>query len=172
MAATARKIAALCEHAAPLGIRVCLEFGLFTTVKTLAMALSVVEQVGSPMAGILIDPLHLQRSGGRPCDVAAVDPVLLPYAQFCDAPEVGPTAEDPAGIIREAIDGRLQAGEGGLPLGELLAALPAGIPLSVELRSKALRDNWPDAVERARVTAQATRAFLERMSPNVLGATA
>jgi sugar phosphate isomerase/epimerase len=164
MAATAGKIAALCAHAAPLGIRVCLEFGLFTEVKNLAMALAVITQVDSPMVGLLIDPLHLQRSGGRPKDVASIPPGLMPYAQLCDAAETGPTADDPAGIIEEALDGRLQAGEGGLPLAELLAALPASIPLSVELRSKALRDGWPDAVERARVTADATHRFLEKLT--------
>jgi sugar phosphate isomerase/epimerase len=164
MAATAGKIAALCAHAAPLGIRICLEFGLFTEVKNLAMALAVIAQVDSPVVGLLIEPLHLQRSGGRPKDLASIPPGLMPYAQLCDAVEHGPTAEDPEGILREALDGRLQAGEGGLPLIELMAALPPGIPLSVELRSKALRDGWPDPAERARVTAEATRHFLEKLT--------
>jgi sugar phosphate isomerase/epimerase len=150
MTATAGKIAALCAHATPLGMRICLEFGLFTEVKNLAMALEVIAQVDSPMVGLLIDPLHLQRSGGRPQDIAQIPP--------------GPTENDPAGILEEALDGRLQAGEGGLPLSALMAALPPGIPLSVELRSKALRDGWPDAVERARVTAEATRRFLEKLT--------
>lgn len=161
MSANAAKFARLCEHATPLGMRVCLEFGLFTEVKNLTMAHEVLVNAASPAAGLLIDPLHLERSGGRPADVAALPPELLPYAQFCDAPAAGPAADDPDGIISEAVDGRLQAGEGGLPLEELLASLPGEIPLSVELRSKALRDGWPDPVERARVTAQATRRFLE-----------
>ena len=160
LSATADKLGALCEHAEPRGIRVCLEFGLFTAIKTLEMALAVIGRVTSPAIGLLVDPLHLQRSGGAPKDLANVRPELLPYAQFCDAARSGPGADDPDGIVREALDGRLQAGEGSLPLGELLAVLPAGIPLSVELRSKALREGWPDPVERARVTAEATRRFL------------
>ena len=36
----------------------------------------------------------------------------------------------------------------------------AGIPLSIELRSKLLRETYPDAGERAKAVAAATRAWL------------
>ena len=55
---------------------------------------------------------------------------------------------------------RIQFGEGGLALADLYNALPDGIPLSIELRSKALRDTYPDPGERAKVVAQATRTWL------------
>ncbi len=160
MGASAAKLAQLCHHAAASGMRVCLEFGLFTEVRTIAQALAVIADAGHPLAALLVDPLHLARSGGTPADVAAVPPHLLPYAQFCDAVAIGPAANDPQGIIREAIDERLQLGEGALPLAALLETLPKDIPLSIELRSKPLRDGWPDAGARALVTAQATRAWL------------
>jgi sugar phosphate isomerase/epimerase len=161
MAANAAKLRELCVCAAPYGMRVALEFGLFTEVKTIAQALAVIEATDHPAAALLLDPLHLARSGGTPDDVAAVDRHLLPYAQFCDAPTVGPSADDVQGIIREAVDERLQAGVGALPLRALLRALPWTIPLSIELRSKVLRDGWPDPGERARETAAATRRFLD-----------
>jgi sugar phosphate isomerase/epimerase len=88
----------------------------------------------------------------------------LPYAQFCDAPAQGPLPTDADGILREALDERLQTGEGQLPLRALLSALPSGVPLSIELRSKALRDRWADPGERALATAQATRRFLTAVS--------
>ena len=160
MAGNAAKLSALCTHAEAAGMRVALEFGLFTAVKTIADALAVIAATDHPLAALLIDPLHLARSGGTPADVAAVPRALLPYAQFCDAAATGPTADDPAAIIREALDERLQTGAGALPLAALLEALPADIPLSVELRSKPLRDGWPDAAARARVTAEATRTWL------------
>lgn len=159
-AATAAKLAALCERAAPGGMRVCLEFLLITEVKSIGQALGIIDQVRHPLMGLLIDPLHLARSGGSPADVAKAPRHLFPYAQFCDAVANGPAASDFDGILSEAIDGRLQCGEGGLPLTELLGVLPAGIPLSIELRSKALRDGYLDPRERARVTAEATRRFL------------
>lgn len=159
-AATIAKYAALCEYAAPLGIRLALEFGLFTEVKTIGAARRILEEVAHPSSALLIDPLHLIRSGGSAADVSQVPPHLLSYAQYCDAVAAGPGADDPDGILREAIDERHQLGEGQLPLRQILEALPADLPLSIELRSKPLRDAYPDPAERARVTAQATRRFL------------
>ena len=158
--AAAAKYARLCDHGAERGLRVCLEFGLFTEVHRLADARAIVEATDSPARGILIDPLHLHRSGGTPAEVAALPHELLPYAQFCDAPAALPDLGDLASIREDALDRRQQAGEGGLPLAALLVALPPDIPLSIELRSRALREAWPDPADRARVTARATRAFL------------
>lgn len=160
MGANAAKLAALCEHAQPIGLRVCLEFGVFTEIKTITQALAVIEAADHPLAGLLIDPLHLARSGGSPVDVARVPRDRLPYSQFCDAPAAGPVPTDVDGILREALDERLQAGEGQLPLAALLRALPNDVPLSIELRSKALRERWADPGERALATARATRKFL------------
>ena len=160
-AATA-KFARLCERGERLGLRIALEFGFFTDVRSLAEAVSIVRSAANPAGAVLIDPLHLERTGGAPADVAALSRDLLPYAQYCDAPMRGPGAGRYAveEIIREALDDRLQCGEGALPQYELLRALPAGLPLSIELRSKYLRDTYPDAAERARVTFEATRRFL------------
>jgi sugar phosphate isomerase/epimerase len=159
-AATA-KLARLCEHAEPSGMRVALEFGLFTEVKTMADALSILSRAGKDNAALLIDPLHLSRSGGSPDDVKQVPHHLLPYAQFCDAPAEWPDLSDPKAIIEEAVDLRLEPGKGALPLRPLLDALPPDIPLSVELRSKALREAFPDPAARAKKLAQTTRKFLQ-----------
>ncbi len=164
LGATIDKYSALCRHGAERNMRVSLEFAVFTEIKTLAAALSVVSECESASAAILVDPLHLQRSGGTPEQVAAVPQHYFSYAQFCDAPLAGPLPEDRSRIIEEAVDLRLQAGAGGLPLGALLKALPAGLPLSVELRSKALRESYPDPHERARAVARATRKFLDAHS--------
>jgi sugar phosphate isomerase/epimerase len=160
LAATGEKLAALVDHAAPAGVRASLEFGAFTEIKSLAMALEVLERSARPDAGLLIDPLHLSRTGGVPADLAGVPRRRFAYAQFCDATARGPSVTDVKAIIDEAVDGRLFPGDGALPLDELLRTLPAGIPLSIELRSKALRDGWPDPAERARRLHAATAAFL------------
>ena len=55
---------------------------------------------------------------------------LFRYAQICDAAAVIPS--ESGDLIREARTGRLLPGEGALPLRELVAALPAAIPLSIE----------------------------------------
>jgi hypothetical protein len=109
----------------------------------------------------LIDPIHVDRSGTTALEIAAVPGALLPYAQFCDAPTQRPDPDNFNEIITDAIDLREQCGAGGLDLVSLYNVLPANIPLSIELRSKALRDCYPDAGERAKVVAAATRAWLE-----------
>ena len=159
---TAAQLAALCAHAEPGGMRVALEFGIFTEVKGLRAALAVLDAVAHPLRALLVDPIHVDRSGSAIAEIARVDPALLPYAQFCDARAERPDPADFTAVITDAIDLREQCGAGALPLGELYRALPAGIPLSIELRSKALRDGFPDAGERAKAVAIATRRWLER----------
>jgi sugar phosphate isomerase/epimerase len=59
MSAARDKLAALMTLGEALNIRVNLEFGLFTEVKTLNAARSIVESIGSPAGGVLVDSLHL-----------------------------------------------------------------------------------------------------------------
>jgi sugar phosphate isomerase/epimerase len=156
---TAEKLSALCDHAGG-GIRVALEFGLFTAVHSIAQASAILDQVDHPAAALLIDPLHLARSGGTPDDVAKVPRSRLPYAQFCDAGALTYDVADRPAVIVEAVDGRLLPGDGVLPLAALLDSVPPALPLSVELRSKTLRDTYPDPVERAKVVLSATQRFI------------
>jgi sugar phosphate isomerase/epimerase len=160
MSQTAARLHDLCVHAEGSGMRVALEFGIFTEVKTLAMALGVLDQVGHPLRALLIDPIHVDRSLSLAADLAKVPRELLPYAQFCDAPAKRPDPADFAAVIEDAIDLRQQCGEGALPLADIYRALPPGIPLSIELRSKALHDGFPDPGTRAKAVAEATRRWL------------
>ena len=105
---------------------------------------------------MLVDNLHLSRAGHVPADLTEVDPHLLPYIQVCDAPFQPADPGIPA-LLHEALNGRLLPGEGGLPIDELLAAVPA-VPISLELRSEFLRTHYVDPIERAR----AVRASMDR----------
>ena len=113
---------------------------------------------GQPSSAILADTPHLDRAGGDPLEaLRRVDPALLPYAQLCDAP-ARPADTSRAGLIADARDERRLLGEGGLPVRDFVAALPDGIPLSLEIRSRKLRRQYPDPADRAaRVHANATR---------------
>lgn len=162
MGATAARLAELCAHAEGSGMRVALEFGIFTEVKNLRDAMAVLDAVSHPLRALLIDPIHVDRSNSSITEIAAIPETLLPYAQFCDAPAKRPNPDDFDAVIVDAIDLRMQCGEGGLPLVELYNAMPIGIPLSIELRSKVLRDTYPDPADRAKAVAAATRAWLAR----------
>lgn len=157
----AERFAALCDHAAPAGISVVVEPTVLYSVRTLAEAQQVVALAGRPNGAILADNLHLDRAGGEPiAALRRLDPALLPYAQLCDAP-ARPAEVSRRGLLDDARDGRHLLGEGGLPVREYIAALPEGIPLSLEIRSRRLRERYPDATERAaRVHDNATR-YLE-----------
>lgn len=162
LGATRDKLSVLMERGAALGIRINLEFGLFTEVKTIQQARSLLEIVDSPAAGLLVDSLHWQRSGGTLADIAAIPARWLSYLQLCDAPMPGANPADPEAILTEAIDGRAAMGRGGLPLGAIIDLLPEGLPIAIEERSKLLRDTYPDLNERARAVARTTREFLAR----------
>ncbi len=162
--ATVERFGEVCDLAAPAGITVVLEFLPIFAVRTLADAVAVVLAAGRPNGAVLVDTLHLARSGGRPGDLGGVPATLLPYLQVADAPASGPA--DPAGLLDEALHGRLLPGEGGLPIGEVLTAVPA-VPLSFEVRSRALREGWPDPVGRAaRVLAAAAGLVGEGRRPD------
>lgn len=122
--------ARLCELAAPFGLRIDLEFMRWREVADLPSALTVVQGAAQPNGAILVDALHLYRSGGDAASVAAVPKGLIAAVQLCDAPRLAPPPEL---IIHEAREGRLAPGQGELPLAALLAALPEGIDFSVEM---------------------------------------
>ena len=121
----AASFARLVEAARPYGVRPVVEFMAYRSVRTLDDATAVV--AGSGGGGILIDALHVQRCGVSLGALRALDPALVTYVQLCDAPAAAPPDE-----VAEARAGRRLPGDGELPLRELLAALPAGIPVAVE----------------------------------------
>ena len=136
----------VCEMARPHGINVVCEFLPIFPLNTLSMAAEIVADSRATNGGVLIDNLHLSRSGSSVEEVQALPTELFPYLQICDA-----VAERPAdfgGLLDEALNGRLCPGEGSLPIAELLQAIP-DVPLSFEVRSQFLRD-ITDPVERAK----------------------
>jgi len=160
LGAVKRRFAALCELGDRLDINLCLEFLPIYRVKNLPMALEVLHDVGHPRGKLLIDPLHVARAGASISDVAAVSDDLFSFAQFCDAPLNLPGEHTFEVLLEEALDGRSTPGAGGLPLRELLGVLPADLPLSLELRSRPLRERFPDPVDRARHVYEETARFL------------
>jgi sugar phosphate isomerase/epimerase len=130
------KFAQLCELAAPFGISCALEFAAWLGVGSIQAANAIVSEAAQPNGAMLLDPFHLIRSGGRISDIAAIDPTRIRYAQFCDASATAPATT--AAISEEARYDRLLPGEGGLPLHEFIAALPAGVSFGLEVPNRKL----------------------------------
>jgi sugar phosphate isomerase/epimerase len=146
-----------CGLAHACGLRAMLEFIPYSTVKTLKHAHDLLAAAAPANAGLLIDTLHLSRSGGHPADIAAYDPTLFSYAHLCDAPLAQPAADR---LRDEARENRFYPREGELWLDAFLDALPPGIPIAVEAPNAAFT-HLPIA-GRARLAAEATRRLLRR----------
>jgi len=146
--------AELCQLAASFGLRVDLEFMRWRVIGSLSQAAAVVREAGETNGAILVDALHLTRSGGEADDLISLPDQWLRAAQLCDATAQLPATE--TAIIAEAREGRLPPGAGALPLGALLDALPADTSLSVEMPLPTL-----DPAERIDTAFDATRHLLE-----------
>ncbi|MOA09644.1 hypothetical protein D3C78_1294940 [compost metagenome] len=149
-------------------MKVVLEYGAFTDVPRIQVATQILRQAAQDNQGILVDTLHWFRSGGTREDLLSLPRNWVSYAQLCDASLNGPNIENRAAVRQEAIDFRLCPGDGSLPLVDMLAGLPAGIPLSLEIRSLALRTAYSDLAERARVVLDRTHSWFDslKISPD------
>jgi sugar phosphate isomerase/epimerase len=123
----AHRLGELCALAARYGLRVNLEPMPWVEVSTVERAKRLIAESGVRNAAVLIDPIHFFRADNRFEDI----PPAMNYAQVCDAHPGRPT--DIPEIIRQARSDRLFPGEGALDLKRLLGALPADLPLSLEV---------------------------------------
>jgi sugar phosphate isomerase/epimerase len=160
----AERFGELCDLAAPHDIGCSIEFLAFMSVSSLGQSIDILDRVNRPNGGVLIDGLHLARTGGTPAEVASVAPARLAYAQLCDAP-----AEAPDDAYADALDGRSTLGGGGLPIRALVDALPDHTALSMEIRSAALRSAFPDPADRARQVLDTTNAWFDDQDRDPVG---
>jgi sugar phosphate isomerase/epimerase len=144
----------LCDLAARYRLRANLEPMPWVDVSNMASALRVLRAAGRSNSGLLVDAIHFFRAGDSLAELEKVPREYLHYAQLCDARPQAPA--DMQEIIRQARGDRLFPGEGGLDLRGLLAALPAGIPLSLEVPVA----EKLEPLERARRARAATAAIL------------
>ncbi len=119
------------------GVRLALEFLPYSGIRTLADARAVCDRVGYEACGVLIDTLHLMRSGGTPADVAELRASEIAGVQLADAP-----TDQPADLADESRNARLLPGQGAFDTAGFVAAL-TGIgytgTVSLEVLSARLR---------------------------------
>lgn len=123
-------LAFVADIAADVGLEVVVEFMPYSQTKTLADALHLVTEIDRSNVSLILDSLHLFRSGGTVADVAAVDSRYFGVIQLSDAPSRAPDFEN---LRPESIGNRLVPGTGELPLRELLGVLPDNLPVSLEV---------------------------------------
>jgi len=126
---TVDDIGRLTELMTASGIEVVVEAAPTYVPESVPSALDLVAAVGSDLR-LLIDTMHMGRSGVTPPEIAALDPALIGYVQLSDVP-----VPAPAGVSYrdEAETRRLEPGAGDLPLAEYLAAVPNDVVIGLEV---------------------------------------
>ncbi|MFF7706144.1 TIM barrel protein [Pseudomonas sp. NPDC007930] len=160
-ARTAERFAALCDLAAGYGIYPHLEFMPWTDARDLAQAQRIVLAAGRPNGCVLVDAFHFNRSGSQLEALKQWPAERMRYAQLCDV--AGPRPQSMERILFEARNERCFPGEGDCDLLGLLRALPAEIPLSLEIPTRALLERGVSALDRARMALEKTYRVLERL---------
>lgn len=150
--------AAMCDLAARYGMEALVEFNPYSGCRSLAEAAALADAAGRPNGKLLLDVLHLSRSGGSPDDVRAVGAARIPLVHLCDAPPPPAQGRSVDELRKESRTARLLPGEGSLWLDELLDALAQDVAISVEAPSA--RHAHLPAAERARLAFEATQALL------------
>ena len=117
------------ELAAARGLDATLEFLPGLPIGDLKSAIRTAQEVDKPNFRLLIDAMHLFRSGSSVADFAALDPDIIGYMQLCDVPVVSKYSD----YATEARFDRLAPGAGELPLLELIAAAPANMIMGLEV---------------------------------------
>jgi sugar phosphate isomerase/epimerase len=150
------QLALFAEMAAERGMQATIELCPALTINSLGAAVAAVRHVGRPDFSLLLDTMHLGRSGATVAELAALDPALIGYVQLCDAPR---TPGEP-NYLKEATFERMVPGEGEMPLRAYLGVLPPGptISLEVPLRSQAEAGIGPEI--RLRRCVEAARRLL------------
>jgi sugar phosphate isomerase/epimerase len=153
------QLGVLVEMAAARGLGATLEFIPASPVGDLATAADAVRHVGRPEFGILVDTMHLVRSGGSAADLTALDPALIHYAQLCDVP----LRRTDLSYGEEAKYERRAPGDGELPLLDILAALPRDRVVGLEIPQRSLAEAGVGPHERLGRCVDAARALLEQL---------
>jgi sugar phosphate isomerase/epimerase len=153
---TLDQFAALTELAAQRGIGTVVEPVPGLTIGDLPAGLAAAEYVGRSEFRLLVDTMHLMRSGSGASELAAVDPGRIGYAQLNDT-TLRPRMDN---YLEEAMFERLVPGEGDLPLRDILAALPADIVIEIEVPQRSLALAGVSPIERLRPCVEAARRLL------------
>ena len=156
-----QRLGEFCDLAASEGLKVTSEFCPLTPGNpSLERAKWLVDQVGRDNFGIGVDVLHVIRSGATPADIAALEPRYFGIVQICDAKGAHASSD----YIKD-VHNREVPGTGDLPIEEFLNAVPAALPIEVEVPAAHRRAAGVTAAEHCRDVLNGARAIVERLKP-------
>jgi sugar phosphate isomerase/epimerase len=152
----AEALGSFTDRADALGIRPHLEISNGSHVSTVPAALELLDAVGRPTLGLVLDTYNMARAGGRPSDIDAV-----PYEPIFQVQLVDGAQHPVRDRFYDSLHHRELPGEGVLPVDDYLRRIAAKGPLAPigpEVFNDALVAMQPqDAASRC---ADVTRRFL------------
>jgi sugar phosphate isomerase/epimerase len=141
--------------AAEHGLGVAIEFMAFTPRwNRLHAASALIDSLADPRFRLVVDCLHLVRSGGSAADVAALPAGRVATVQLCDSLDTSAHAD----YLEEAGVRRLGPGQGSCALSELMAAVEPGCYLELEVPDPSAEN----AAAHLAALTQQTRAWLQQ----------
>jgi sugar phosphate isomerase/epimerase len=162
-ARTFDQLAVLTEVAADRGIVTSVEPVPGLTIADLPTAMAAVEHVGREEVSLLIDTMHVARSGAGPDELRALPAERIGYVQLCDVP-LRSTKE--YRYAEEAMYHRMAPGEGELPLADMLAALPGDCVVGLEVPMLSRAEAGLSAYDRLLPCIQSARSLLAQLHEN------
>ena len=149
--------AVLAEMSAARGMSSSLEFVAGHVIGNVDDAVKAIRHVGRADFKLVIDMLHLARSGGTVADLANLQPDMIGSIQLCDG------RHETKDYVHEAMYERMCPGAGDFALTELLAALPRDIPVGIEVPQLRLAKAGLGATERLELCVRAARKLLAKV---------
>ena len=144
------QFAILTELAAERGMRTTLEMMPGSVVGDLEAAVAAVRHVARPDFQLLVDTMHLARSGAGAEELRALDPGVIGYAQLSDNPVIDGMGD----YLMAATFERMVPGTGILPLADILEALPTDLHIGLEVPMRSQAEAGVGPVERLRPVSQ------------------
>jgi sugar phosphate isomerase/epimerase len=149
-------VTAYADLAATYNQQMAFECVAFSQCNNLDKGYRIIKNVNRPNFGMLVDPLHVARSGGSAAQLAKMESNRFIFAQLCDARREKPANMD---LRTEARTGRLYPGKGELPLYDILDAMPRDIEIELEMPHPDHASMTPAEVSRR--VGDVARAYLD-----------
>jgi sugar phosphate isomerase/epimerase len=156
-ARTFDELAVLTGLAADRGLLTSVEPVPGLAIADLPTAMAAVEHVGRDEISLLIDTMHVARSGAGADDLRSLPAERIGHIQLCDVP-LRSTGQ--YNYAEEAMFHRMAPGEGELPLAEMLAALPSDRVVGLEVPMLSRAEAGVSAYDRLLPGVENARALL------------